>query len=433
MSLLHHDSCESIDSGLDLFSIPPTQTSVESGQYVEYQPLTSLNPSGTIEFNINNKNSSEYLDLSHTYLYVRFKIVNSDGKNLEADAKVAPVNNFLHSLFSQVDVSLNNTLITTSENTYGYRSIIENLLTYNGEAKRSQLTTELFYGDTPGKLDSITENTGWGKRQKLTEQSKEVDLYGRIHSEVFHLDKYLLNSVDVRVRLIKSKEAFHLIADKDGYKTSLSHVSLFVRKVRINPGVLLQHSLQLEKTTAKYFFKRVTLKTFSIPTGNLSSTLDNIFLSQLPTRVVIGCVSSGSFNGDVTKNPFNFDHHNLSYISLFVDGKQIPNSPLLPNFKNNLYVRSFHQLFSETGLASKNEGNNISLSDFGKGFSLFVFDLSPSLLDGNQIELVRSGSLRVELKFSDPLSSSIHVLVYGELDSLIEIDKTRSVVTDYSA
>ena len=133
------------------------------------------------------------------------------------------------------------------------------------------------------------------------------------------------------------------------------------------------------------------------------------------------------------KKTFNFTHHNLSYLSLFVDGRQIPNSPLSPDFKNDLYVRSFHQMFSETGIASRNEGNAITLHEFPKGSCLFVFDLSPSILDGNQIELVRSGSLRLELKFAEPLSSSLHVLVYGELDSLIEIDKTRTVTTDYSA
>jgi hypothetical protein len=58
-------------------------------------------------------------------------------KNLEAADNVGPVNNFLHSLFSQVDVSLNGVLITNSSNTYGYRAYIENLLSYGSLAKKS--------------------------------------------------------------------------------------------------------------------------------------------------------------------------------------------------------------------------------------------------------------------------------------------------------
>jgi hypothetical protein len=83
---------------------------------------------------------------------VRAKItrVNDD---LDAADTVGPVNNFLHSLFSQVDVSLNGTLITNSTNTYAYRAYIETLLSYGLEAKSSQLTSALFYKDEAGKMD----------------------------------------------------------------------------------------------------------------------------------------------------------------------------------------------------------------------------------------------------------------------------------------
>ena len=70
-----------------------------------------------------------------------------------ANETVDPVNNFLHSLFSQVDVTLNGTLITSSMNTYAYRAYLETLLSYGPAAKRSQLTASLFYKDEAGKLD----------------------------------------------------------------------------------------------------------------------------------------------------------------------------------------------------------------------------------------------------------------------------------------
>ena len=107
-------------------------------------------------------------------------------------------------------------------------------------------------------------------------------------------------------------------------------------------------------------------------------------------------------------------------------------TPLTPNFESKEYVRCYHRLFSELGLASKNAGNYIEYRDFIGGNTLFTFDLSPSILDGNQFELMRSGNLRLELKFNKPLSESIHVLVYGEIDSLIEINKNREVITDYT-
>ena len=55
-------------------------------------------------------------------LYVQTKITKQDGTNLDANDPVGPVNLLLHSLFSQVDISLNGRQVTPSTNrpTYPY-------------------------------------------------------------------------------------------------------------------------------------------------------------------------------------------------------------------------------------------------------------------------------------------------------------------------
>jgi len=60
------------------------------------------------------------------------KITRADGTNLAVDSPIKPSNLFSHSLFSQVDVSLNGTLITASTNIYPHRAMMETLLS-NGE------------------------------------------------------------------------------------------------------------------------------------------------------------------------------------------------------------------------------------------------------------------------------------------------------------
>ena len=150
MAFVHEQSCECTKSELDLFSVPPTQTSIENGTWVEYHPISTIADGTPIEFEIPG-NGEDYLDLANTYLYVQAKIVQANGNNLDADTRVAPVNLFLHSLFSEVDISLNATPITSSTNTYPYRAIIETLLSYGQDVKESQLTSALFYKDEAGK------------------------------------------------------------------------------------------------------------------------------------------------------------------------------------------------------------------------------------------------------------------------------------------
>ena len=100
---------------------------MEQGSWVEYHPLTTVTEGSPIKFDISGT-GEDYIDFAN-----KAKLTANDGANLVADAAVGPVNLFLHSLFSQVDVSLNSTLITASTNTYPYRAMLETLLTYGEE------------------------------------------------------------------------------------------------------------------------------------------------------------------------------------------------------------------------------------------------------------------------------------------------------------
>lgn len=436
MALVHPQSCESVNTGLDLFSVPPTQTAVEEGQFVEFHPLSTLSPGAPIEFAISGA-TTEYLDLSNTYLHVRAKVTKPDGTNLDAGANAVPVNYWLNSLFSQVDISLNDTLVTNSENTYPYRAYIEATLNFGRDAKKSHLTSAFYYRDSSNHLDDTNgdHNVGLKTRRTLSARSREVDMMGRLHTDIMHQERYMINGVDVKIRLIPSKNVFNLIVHGTGtaYRSVITHASLFVRKVKLNPAVTLAHAKALEKNTAKYPLKRVVLKTFSIPTGNLSAVQDNLFLSQTPNRLVIGLVDSAAFNGHLNRNPFNFKTKNLSFLSLYLDGRQIPAKPLTPNFEKHQYVRSFFTTMIATGQANKDAGSYIEMRDFELGYALYSFDLSPSLIDGDQFELVKSGALRLELKFSEALDEPVMVIVYAEMDGMIEIDRSRQILTDFTA
>lgn len=443
MAFVHPNSCECNKSELDLFTLPPTQTAVEKSYFVEYRPLSTLSDSGPIEFAISGS-GEEYIDLSETYLQVTAKISKPNGSDLEqtatisdegtvtgADADIGPVNNWLHSLFSQVDVSLNERLITPSTNTYPYRAYIETLLTYGPAAKQSQLTQSLWYQDTAGHLeDTTSENVGFKQRRMWTLCSKHVEMLGKLHLDLSFQEKPILNGVNIKMRLVRSKDSFSLMGQG---KVEIKEVSLFVRKIKVHPSVQLGHIRALERAPAKYPIRRVETKVFSIPKGNLSANQENLFLGQLPKRIIIGLVDNKAFSGHKDKNPFNFQHYNIDFLALNVDGVQIPSKPLKPDFTNNLFIRSYSSLFMGTGQIGRDDGNQISRDDYAKGFTLFAFDLTPDLDDSGHFHLIRQGNLRLELHFSTALTETINAIVYAEFDNVIEIDRARNVLFDYSA
>jgi hypothetical protein len=435
MALTHPSSCECVDTGLDLFIVPPTQTSVEDGLHIEHFPLATLAEGAPIEFAVNGS-GEEYVDLHNTFLHVKVKVVREDGTPLVADAEVAPVTYLLHSLFSQVDISLNDVLVTNASNCYAYRAYLEALLGRGADAKQAQLTAALYYQDTRGHMDAVAgdENLGLVKRRELASQSKVMDLMGKLHTDLMSQTRYILNGVDIKFRLIPSSPRFHLMlgAGQANCRTIITHASMFVRKIKLNPGVLLAHAKALSKTSAKYPMNRVVMKNFSIPAGNLSCVQDNLFMNQIPNRLTLAIVDSAAFSGGVNRNPFHFKTKNLNYLALHLDGKQIPSKPLTPNFETGQSIRAYYNTITSLGYANKGDGCGLDREDFQSGFTVYTFDLTPSLLDGDAFELVKSGSLRVELKFAIPLDQPVMVLIYAEQDSILEITASRQVLTDFT-
>ena len=140
--------------------------------------------------------------------------------------------------------------------------MLETLLSYGEDAKKTQLTSALFYKDLAGKMDSVNfdageVNVGLAKRKALVRGSREFDMMGRLHADMFFLDRYMLNEVGVKIKLNRSKDVFCLMG---ACKVQIVNASMFVRKEKLTPSVFLAHAKTLERGTAKYPIRRVVCK-----------------------------------------------------------------------------------------------------------------------------------------------------------------------------
>uniref|UniRef100_A0A6V7J919 Uncharacterized protein n=1 Tax=Bracon brevicornis TaxID=1563983 RepID=A0A6V7J919_9HYME len=364
---------------------------------------------------------------------------------------VGPINNFLHSMFSQVDVSFNQKLVSPPNNAYAYRAYIETLLNYGRDAKNGHLQNSLWSKDTAGLFNVprggakatneeaiIVFNHGMEERARMIVGEKVVELMGHIHCDVFNQDKFLLNGVDMRLRFVRAKDSFCLIdATQKNFKVKLVDACLLVRRAKLNPAVLLGHAKSPSKTTAKYPLTRVEVKSFVLHRGTTGETIDNAILGQLPKRVILGFVDNAAFNGNKDKNPFDFQNWGINFLSLYVDGVQVPGRPLMPNFDSDCHLdaESHNTLFSGTGIHFADHGMDISRGEYRDGYCLFAFDLTPDLSANcaTHWNLVKTGSLRIEVQFDSATKTNLNCILYAEYDNILEIDSTRQIIVDYNS
>ena len=77
MVFMHRKSCEGAKSELNLFGMRPNQTSIDAGQWVEHQPITSLDSCDPFEILLPGSGDA-YQDLAHTYQFVRAKVTTGN-------------------------------------------------------------------------------------------------------------------------------------------------------------------------------------------------------------------------------------------------------------------------------------------------------------------------------------------------------------------
>ena len=112
---------------LRLFQVPPTDLSMASYRMVPIHPFTTgINP---IDFQIDPQ--EDYVDLSRSYFEIELSLKKAGGGNVVAAENTFLVNNIAHSLFKQISVRLNNTLISPQTDTYHYKAYLETLLNFN--------------------------------------------------------------------------------------------------------------------------------------------------------------------------------------------------------------------------------------------------------------------------------------------------------------
>lgn len=430
----------------DLFTIPPTQAIVETDQRNEYRPLSTLSNNTPIEFEIRSS-PNELIKLHTLKLYLRMKIkISKSNVNKSSEAvvqktdwsKISPVNNFIHSLFKEIDVFINGKQISTSNQTYAYRAYFGSRFGYTNDAKKTTLTSALFYEDDYNALDEPNKM----RSEKIASDNNDDFAEGREFemTDILHIDlclqpKVLLGGSTLKLKFIPHSPTFYLVHKNDIIpEVEFTEAMIKVHKSKIYDNVTRGLESGVNVSPAKYLLPFVKVVPYNLPSGTLDANINNAIHGNLPRRLFIMLVSTEAFNGSPSRNPFNFHHYYLGHVSVNIDGEQFPKSGYNVDFKKGLYLQAFDGFVEATNQTGINSTLGINRDTYAKGNCIFGFNFAPDLADSGcvagHLSAMKQGSLNVKLIFKEPLKEPVNVLLVNEFDKLLEINNERNPEID---
>ncbi|MCG8113582.1 MAG: hypothetical protein N0E59_22760, partial [Candidatus Thiodiazotropha taylori] len=262
-------------------------------------------------------------------------------------------------------------------------------------------------------------NGGLSYRYLNTFGGVVIDLEGPLMLDMFQQPRLLVNGVSIGIKLWPSLDAFRLMSDnlEPSEKVQIVDVRFKLCVQRLDGGVIVANEKLIQMQPAIYPYLKSNIKTTSIASGQYSFSADDVFQGLVPSKLIVGLVSSAAYMGDYSKNPFNFGHYNCSSVGFYIDGQSCPFQALQPNYEADQYVDCYRTL------TLYRDDINVDRYDYKQGYCLYALDIDPYY----SFNTKRRGHCRLELKFAKPLPESVTLIMYATFPEILHIDQSRSV------
>jgi len=425
------DEFELATDSLDLFSVPAIDQSQISGRTQTYYLHGHINDSGPYEIIMPN-DSNEFTQLDSIRLNGEVEIVKADNSALADADVVSVVNNFPQTLFRQVEIYLNNTVVNDlSTPTYPYKAYLENHLSYDRDIKLTTLKArEMYIADAVGTEEDVANalklaDGGIKLRSNLI-KGKKVFFDMKLHIDFLQSRRYLLPGVEMKLKFIRNEDNFSILASAAGPKIKMNNLELTARKILVDPVVSNAIENKLSTTPVCYPIANSKIKTFLLNSNTQSQHVAQIYRGKLPRSFIMCMVSAKAFDGDIASNPFVFKHFNLNYFNVFINGDPIHPKAIQPKWDDGSCVKQYSWMLDNIGL-HQHVSNAITFDSFKSNSVFFPYDLSADLSNGYHQIGLENGTIDVSLAFKEPLAANVMLIFYATFNEAVIIDKARNV------
>ena len=454
----HRHSLEVMNPGLALFNVPPTDVSLEKNKIYPIFPTsnTNLRP---IEFSIEGRDN--YVDLSQSYFEIKGKLTLATGGEILDNTKLIPVSNLGHSMIKQIKLLLNGSLITDASDDYAYKAYIETLLNFHKEAQDSYLKLCGWYHHggfvqaiTDNQMDDATPHEAYSALDRdvqatLKEARQAREIFSNLDGsgvrefkmivypflDAFQSSNLLLPKTKIEMDIDLNDPNFYFIGQtaRARLDEGAFRMTFHLKEVKVDSTVALDMRQTLQKgIPAMYPVIKTGIRVLDIPSGEASpNTFDDLFRGKVPRRMVMGLLHNKAYNGDPQYDPFFFQKFGLESVRLTLNGEEYPFPEIeLNNDKvNDIY--GYQTLLQATGMAHRGPGLALTPRQWGLGNALFAWDLTPGNIASSTASSPNyTGQVALKLRFNAAKDHVIKMIVYGEFQNTLEIDRAGTVTYD---
>ena len=165
---------------------------------------------------------------------VVFIETGSDDEEEEEVARVTYVNNIMHSIFSNVEVYINNQQIYNSNGLYAHKSYISNNFKAAISENKGVLHCEGYdYEQDPEHISNPLPDPFFTRRMKLLSRPDGFMLYGKLGIDFFSTSELLYLNMKIRLHLIRARPISYMISDNPNVSLGIVDCSLYTRRIAL--------------------------------------------------------------------------------------------------------------------------------------------------------------------------------------------------------
>ena len=330
---------------------------------------------------------------------------------------VTHINNILHSIFSNVEVYINNQQIYNSNGLNAHKSYVSNNFKGDISEYKGVLHCEgYYYEEFPDEImQELLSEPSFTRRTKMLNRLDGFMLYGKLGVHFFSTSELLYPNMKIRLRIIRARPNFYMISDNPNVNLGIVHSSLYTRRIALKDDHHKKRKNILAYTPVEFNYSETLVKTFIIPARQNQFIQENFFDNAPVRRIAIARNTNSAFTGSYTENPFWYQQFNFRQIRILRGGQRIVDFDAAVECR--LYVTTMKAMNFQDEIPS------IPTDNF-KDHYVLVFDLTSmqgATENFHYPELVGE-PLRLELNFTFPLEHVTELILLGDRMSSVAVD-----------